>query len=300
MKRKATAGLISLAACAGLTLSSGALATEGGSDTIGEGAEAFFAGALPPAGVYGLLYYTHYHASRFNDSHGNSAVPGFKLDADVVIPRVVWMSDWSLLGGRYGAYAVLPMESLALDAGGASFNRTNLGDLIVSPGLIAWGAGPLRTVAAIEFVFPTGQYDMRAVLNTGKNYYTARPIFGVSWMPNDKVEMSAKITYSFNSPNRDTNYHSGNLFHIDYSASYALTPAARAGISGYFVKQTTDDTLNGQSVAGDGFRGQTFAIGPGLRYQFSKFSLEARVVKEFFVRNRPAGAAFWAKAVIPF
>nr|WP_311529483.1 transporter [uncultured Ralstonia sp.] len=300
MKRKAIAGLVSLAACASLTLSSGALATEGGSDTIGEGAEAFFAGALPPAGVYGLLYYTHYHASRFNDSHGNSAVPGFKLDADVVIPRVVWMSDWSLLGGRYGAYAVLPMEHLALDAGGASFNRTNLGDLIVSPGLIAWGAGPLRTVAAIEFVFPTGQYDMRAVLNTGKNYYTARPVFGVSWMPNDKVEMSAKITYSFNSPNRDTHYHSGNLFHIDYSASYAITPAARAGISGYFVKQTTDDTLNGQSVAGDGFRGQTFAIGPGFRYQFSKFSLEARVVKEFFVRNRPAGAALWAKAVIPF
>lgn len=300
MKRKATAALISLAACAGLALSSGALATEGGSDTIGEGAEAFFAGALPPAGLYGLLYYTHYHASRFNDSHGNAVVPGFKLDADAVIARVVWMSNLSVLGGRYGAYAVLPMEHLALDADGASFNRTNLGDLIVSPGLIAWGSGALRTVAAIEFVFPTGQYDMHAVLNTGKNYYTARPVFGVSWMPSDKVEVSAKITYSFNSPNNDTHYHSGNLFHIDYSASYALTPAARAGISGYFVKQTTDDTLSGQPVAGDGFRGQTFAIGPGFHYQFSKISLEARVVKEFFVRNRPAGTALWAKAVIPF
>ncbi|WP_264857954.1 transporter [Burkholderia cenocepacia] len=41
-------------------------------------------------------------------------------------------------------------------------------------------------------------------------------------------------------------------------------------------------------------------MGPGFRYQFSKISVEARVVKEFFVRNRPAGEAVWAKAVIPF
>jgi len=189
------------------------------------------------------------------------------------------------------------MEHLALEAGGASFNRTNLGDLIVSPALIAWGSGALRTVAAIEFVLPTGQYDMHAALNTGKNYYTARPVFGVSWLPNDKVDVSAKITYSFNSPNNDTHYHSGNLFHLDYSAGYAIMPKVHVGLSGYFVKQTTDDTQNGQSVNGDGFRGQAFAIGPGLRYQFSKVSVEARVVKEFFVRNRPAGEAMWVKAV---
>ena len=79
-----------------------------------------------------------------------------------------------------------------------------------------------------------------------------------------------------------------------------MTPKVRVGLSGYFVKQTTDDMQNGQPVAGDGFRGQTFAIGPGIRYQFSKISVEARVVKEFFVRNRPAGEAVWAKAVIPF
>lgn len=300
MKRKATLGAILLMACAGMALSSGALATEGGSDTIGEGAEAFFAGALPPPGLYGLFYYTHYHASRFNDSHGNGSVPDFKLDADVLIARPVFMTNLSLLGGRFGGYAVLPAERLALSAGGASFDRANLGDLIVSPFLIAWGSGALRTAAAVEFVFPTGQYDPRAALNTGHNYYTARPVFAVSWLPNDKVEVSAKMTYSFNAPNRDTHYHSGNVFHIDYSASYAVAPKAHLGVSGYFVKQTTDDMLNGQPVAGDGFRGQVFAIGPGIRYQFSKVSLEARVVKELFVRNRPAGEAVWAKMVVAF
>jgi len=300
MKRKAAFALISLAACAGIALCTGASATEGGSDTIGEGAEAFFAGALPPAGLYGLLYYTHYHASRFNDSHGNNSVPGFKLDADVLIPRVVWMSNLSVLGGRYGAYAVLPMEHLALDAGGASFDRTNLGDLIVSPALVAWGDGSLRTVAALEFVLPTGQYDANSPLNTGKHYYTVRPVFGISWFPVPGFEMSAKVTYSFNSMNTATDYHSGQLFHFDYGASYAVTTKARVGIAGYLVKQTTDDTQHDASVNGDGFRGQVFAVGPGFRYEFAKGSIDVRVVKEFFVRNRASGEAVWAKAVIPF
>ncbi|MGF6933576.1 hypothetical protein OKW41_002715 [Paraburkholderia sp. UCT70] len=300
MRRNVTPGLGALMVCASMALSSVAFATEGGSDNIGEGAEAFFAGALPPPGLYGILYYSHYHASHFNDSHGNNSVPGFKLDADLLIPRTVYMSNLSLLGGRYGAYAVLPVARLSLSAGGMPFDRTSLGDLLVSPALIAWGTGALRTAAAIEFVLPTGQYDKNAVLNTGKNYYTARPVFAVSWLPNERVELSAKVTYSFNSPNTDTNYHSGNLFHFDYSASYAVTPAARVGISGYFIKQMTDDVQNGQSVAGDGFRGQVFAMGPGLRYQFSKVSVEARVVKEFFVRNRPAGEAVWAKMVVAF
>ena len=184
--------------------------------------------------------------------------------------------------------------------GGASFDRTNLGDLIVSPALIAWGAGSLRTVAALEVVLPTGQYDKNAVLNTGKHYYTVRPIFGVSWFPVAGLEMSAKITYSFNSMNTATDYHSGQLFHIDYGASYAVTAKARVGIAGYFVKQTTDDTRYGASVNGDGFRGQVFAIGPGFLYQFAKGSLDVRVVKELFVRNRPSGEAVWARAVIPF
>lgn len=291
-------GMLLAGICA--ALSTNVHATEGGSDTIGEGAEAFFAGALPPAGLYGLLYYTHYFASRFNDSRGNSSVPGFKLNADVLIPRLVYMSNLSLLGGRFGAYAVLPMEHLSLDAGGASFDRTNLGDLIVSPAMIAWGDGSLRTVAAVEFVLPTGQYDKNAALNTGKNYYTVRPVFGISWFPAVGFEMSAKITYSVNSMNTATDYHSGQLFHFDYGASYAVTTKARVGIAGYFVKQTTDDTQYGASVNGDGFRGQVFAIGPGFRYEFAKGSVDVRVVKELFVRNRPSGEAVWARAVIPF
>jgi hypothetical protein len=79
-----------------------------------------------------------------------------------------------------------------------------------------------------------------------------------------------------------------------------VTTAVRVGIAGYFLKQTTNDVQNGHVVNGDGFRGQAFAIGPGFRYEFKKGSVDIRVVKEFFVRNRPSGEAVWARAVIPF
>lgn len=289
-----------LLACASIAVCSNVHATEGGGDTVGEGAEAFFAGALPPPGLYTLFYYTHYYASRFNDSHGDSSVPDFKLNADVLIPRIVYVSNLSLLGGRYGMYAALPLEHLSLDAGGTSFDRTSPGDLVFSPGFIEWGTGTLRGAVTVEFALPTGQYDKGAALNVGKNYYTARPSFVLTWLPTPELEMSTKVTYSFNSKNNATDYQSGQLFHFDYSISYAVTPAARVGVTGYFVKQTTDDVQNGESVAGGGFRGQTFAVGPGFRCQFKKISAEVRVVKEFFVRNRPAGEAVWARVAIPF
>ena len=113
-------------------------------------------------------------------------------------------------------------------------------------------------------------------------------------------EVSAKFTYSFNTQNRATDYRSGQLFHLDYGASYAVTTSARVGIAGYFIKQTTDDVQNGQAVNGDGFRGQTFAVGPGFCYEFKRGSAEVRVVKEFFVRNRPSGDAVLARAVFAF
>ena len=52
-------------------------------------------------------------------------------------------------------------------------------------------------------------------------------------------------------------------------------------------------------MAGNGFRGQAFAIGPALRYQFDKAGLELRWLKEFEVRNRPEGDALWLKLVLP-
>jgi len=296
-KQKINLTALLLAACCTINT---ARATESGADTIGAGAEGFLAGALPPAGLYGVLYYDSYHASRFNDSNGHSSVPGFGLTANVVIPRLVYMSDLTVFGGRVGGYGLVALQSLNLNVAGTSTTNTGVGDTVVGP-LLHWGEGSaLQTVAALDLSLPTGGYNKNSALNLGKNYTSVRPIFAVSYLPSNGFEASAKFSYTFNTKNDATDYLSGQLFHFDYSLSYAISSAAKLGINGYFIKQTTNDLQYGQEVDGDGFRGQAFAIGPAFRYQFSKFGIEVRALKEYAVRNRPAGESLWTKAVFAF
>lgn len=283
-----------------ISVAPAAMATESGADTIGAGSEGFLAGALPPAGFYGVVYYNHYRANRFNDGNGNSSVPGFSLAADVLVPRLLYMSDQTILGGRLGGFGLVALPVLSLDAAGAGQRQSGVGDTVVGP-LIHWGAGSsLHTVAALDISMPTGSYDKNRALNLGKNYTSFRPIFAISYLPPSGFEASAKVSYTFNTKNTATDYTSGQLFHFDYSVSYPVSPLAKLGVNGYYIKQVTDDKQNGQRVGNDGFRGQVFAIGPAFRYQFEKIGLEIRALREYAVRNRPAGDSVWVKAVVPF
>ena len=77
------------------------------------------AGALPPPGLYGLVYANHYRADRFDGGDGQALIPGFKVRANVLVGRIVYMSDTQVLGGQLGAYGVLPLVDLQVEAGGA-------------------------------------------------------------------------------------------------------------------------------------------------------------------------------------
>lgn len=107
------------------------------------------AGALPPPGLYGLVYANHYRADRFDGGDGQALIPGFKVRANVLVGRLVYMSDTQVLGGQLGVYGVLPLVDLQVEAGGARGSHTGLGDLEAGP-LIAWHHSPqLHTTAAL-------------------------------------------------------------------------------------------------------------------------------------------------------
>ena len=167
----------------------------------------------------------------------------------------------------------------------------------------------LTLAAAVEVTVPTGKYDAERLANTSNNFYTYKPLFSFTWLPTERTELSLKATYSFNMENHDTDYRSGQIFHFDYSASYRVTDNLRLGLNGYYLKQTTDDKQNGETVrvfgfgeeVDDGVRGQVFAIGPAVHLTFLKYaSAEIRWAKEFDVENRPEGDMLWAKLTIPF
>ncbi len=282
-----------------LTLGAGAHATENGLTTAAAGAEGFLAGALPPAGLYGLVYVNHYSADRFNDGDGNRLIPGFKVRANAVVGRLVYMSDTSVLGGQLGAYGVLPLVDLQVEAGGARSSHTGLGDLEAGP-LVAWHHSPqLHTAAALVGVLPTGDYDKNRLANTGSHITTLRGVYVASYL-GESVDASTKLTYSINQKNSATDYRSGQYLHADWNLGWRVAPTWQIGLQGYLIHQTTDDRQAGATV-GDGFRTRVFAAGPAVRWQSAPTSpsLEMRVLKESGARHHSSGTSLWLKAVFP-
>jgi hypothetical protein len=289
-------GLVSLCIAAGSQV---AKATEGGGDNIGQGSEGFFAGMLPTPGWYGVLYTNYYHASRFNDSHGNSSIPGFDLRAEVQAARLFYMTDLQFAGGRLGAFAIGSVASLQSRSSAGKDHRNGFGDVTIGPTL-GWDIGSLHPLLAMDIVVPAGGYNAARGLNTGGNYYSFRPIVAFTYLPANNLEVSAKLTYTFNLRNTDTDYRSGQIFHLDYSLSYPVMKDLRLGVNGYYLNQTTDDYQYGAPVDGDGFRGRVAAIGPAAHYQHGKVGLDFKVLKEFAARNRTQGTSVWAKMAVPF
>ncbi|MCS8129833.1 transporter [Pseudomonas aeruginosa] len=273
-----------------------AAATEGGGDTYPLGAEGVMAGALPPPGVYLLGYYQNYHASRFVDKHGKSSIPGFGVNVNAFIPRLVWMTNTQLLGGQLGFYTALPLVDLRVGMMGQRDDRRAMGDAYLAS-MIGWHSGAHHWGVAVETVLPTGEYDRDHMANAGKNYYTVRPMFGYSYSEPDGWDISTKLSYSFNSRNNDTDYKSGQYFAGDYSVGYRVKPNVTLALEGYAFKQMTSDNVAGEDI---GFRGQVFAYGPGVHYQAKGWSVEAKYLRETAVENRAQGNSTFVKFVWAF
>jgi hypothetical protein len=289
-----------LAASAAAVLTAApAVATEGGGSAYANGVETFMAGAVPPPGLYGLVYATRYSADKLRGNNGNDMkVPGFKVTATVIAPRLVWVPGVKLLGGDWVLTTVLPVADLKVSAAGNSDSRSGLGDILLGTG-VAWHHSPnLHSIAAIDVYTPTGSYDKSRLANIGRNYLAWEPVYAVTYVDPQGPNADIKLGYMTNQRNDDTGYKSGNEFHFDYSLGWGFGNGLTAGVGGYFYRQVSADNLAGSDVAGS--KGRAFAIGPAIKYDSGKgWLLMAKWQKESGVRNRAEGSAFWLKAVIP-
>lgn len=286
---------LSLSLLIGLT-SNLALATENGADSFALGAEGMMAGALPPPGLYLLNYYQNYHAGSFEHGPDN-----FHLDVNAFIPRLVWMTKHNYLGGQLGFYAAQPLVDLRLNIEGMSDHNAALGDLVLGS-MLGWHQGNHHWIGAIETVLATGQYDtptstQPVIANTGKNYNTVRPIIAYTYAPLMGLDISTKISYSFNDENDDTHYKSGEYFAGDYSLGYRLNDHVKLAIEGYAFKQAKSDRVSGNDI---GQKGQVLAVGPAIQYQDQNWSIEAKYLKETNIKNRPEGHTGLLKFVWAF
>jgi len=276
-----------------------AQATEGGGGTYPNGSEGFLAGALPPPGLYYVNYLVYYTSDRLNDKSGNKIPIDFHVNASANASRILYMSDKEFLGGQLGAYAILSLVHLSANTSVGSKSKVGIGDITAGP-VLAWHINKnLHAATALDITAPTGAYNKNDIANIGRNYWTFEPKAAVTYLSDSGFELTTEFMYDFNTENTATKYTSGQEFHIDYATGYQIG-SWKFGAEGYFYKQVTNDHGPG-TAANDGNKGQVFAVGPGIKYDFKSGGfLEVKYVKEMFAENKSEGDKFVAKFVIPF
>lgn len=275
-------------------------ATEGGVSVYPNGTENFMLGALPPPGVYGMVYGNHYKATRVNDDSGNNLnIPGFKVGADVVAGRIAWVPGTKVMGGDLVAHVIVPIVNLSVSVPGASQTKTGLGDITTGLGVGFHHSPNLHSVVAIDAFLPTGAYNKTDLANIGKNHWAVEPVYAVSYIDPKGFNGDLKFGYIINGKNSTTGYTSGNEFHFDYAAGWGFGNGWTAGVGGYVYQQVTDD--KGAGAPANGNRGRAMAIGPSVKYDSGKgWFATLKYEKEMSVKNRAQGDSVWLKAVFPF
>jgi len=303
----------------------------GGGQQYPNGAEAFMPGAAPPPGLTMINYFYWGHAEDLKDDNGDTVKHPNGRDAlnrvDVIadIVRLIWISNFQMLGGNYGQHLFAGFMYTGSNFNGPvspglseSFYDFNSPFIIYSPFLMTWHLmkGTLHIASSLSDIYiPFDNEDEDNPTSVGRNFWTFEPVLAVTWMPTPVWEFSTKFMYDFNTRQDDyvtalpftVDRTPGQEFHMDFNASYMIIDNLRVGINGYYYQQVTDDDFggvpDGWEPVFDEMEGQhsrAVALGPGIFYQHQNMMVTLRYQHEFAVRNKAEMQNIWFKFIYVF
>jgi hypothetical protein len=284
-------------------------------------------------GIYGQIWAQHYEATKLRDGSGNTpttstTIPGVgtlplkvegSVRADVLVPRLTFVTDQIIWDGRLGFSAALPMVhqtthvnlttslpagtpaavvagvngALATASAQRSGSHSGLADPEVSA-YLDWAQDESRIVVGVAMNPPLGDYDKNRVVNTGSGkYWTFKPLLVATRAWENGFSVGLRATYNINTRNDDTGVKSGQYLHADWSGMYRLTDQWQLGVQGYVLKQFTADK---GGLAGDN-KVQALSAGPVIAYvaESGNWGVDLKTMQEFSVRNRPQGTLTWLR-----
>jgi hypothetical protein len=254
-------------------------ATEGGQSLYLPGTyNDFSAAVFGPSGVYFRNDFFAYHGDISTAPLGGRLFNDIDQRVWMNSLKFNWRSDTQILGARYGAALTLPVVLyghaegfVQLDPGQArrQNDRTGIGDLYLAPIQLNWRWDNHHLTFSQGIFAPTGSYDADRVFNLGRNYWGFDPNLSYTWL-NERFghEVSFTAGFLFNTRNHDSNYRSGNEFHLDFLIAHHFSTLFAIGLPAYWYKQLTGDS---GSVAGGsnlgGFRGEAAGIGLAILFR---------------------------------
>lgn len=244
----------------------------------------------------------YYYAGQVNDNNGDKVPGSNKFISLSATTHVAYLSRLRLLDAFYGAEFLIPLADVESDANpGQNYRTQGVGDLTVSPFVVEWNnhklfGKPYFHRLDLALVLPTGQYNRNQPINIGNNLVSVNPYYALTYVPTDKLELSARLHYLWNSRNDQpfiglgaNTTQPGQAFHANFAASYRIFPELRLGFNGYVLQQITDDLVNGHTQPNSQER--VFALGPGIEWssRAGGISIYINSYFETGVENRAAG-----------
>ena len=239
-----------LAASLALTIAFAASATENGTTSFPSGGDDFLVAAMPPPGFYGVIYTNRYRADHVAGSSGDLPFERFDLRVNALALRFDWVKPVTVFGAdRWGTLFVVPLLDVDLAATPApgvtiAGSRSGVGDLALGNAL-HWTFERYHAMLAVDVIFPTGRYDANETVNLGRNQWVLRLNHMGTWFPTESWDVSYRVHTDINFRNRDTGYLSGRTAYLNLAVGWKPTPATTVGVSSYFLKQLSDDRLDG-------------------------------------------------------
>lgn len=290
---------------------------------------------VPAPGFYGAIYNYYYTTDQINDSHGDEidsltlvrrdgAEVTLDLDVDVDVyvlaPTLIWVSEWEVLGARYGALITPAFANSSVGASLATHTGRGLdsdsssfgvGDLYVQPLWLGWPLKHWDFALAYGFYAPTGKYDtdivdfpiigdrrVESTDNIGLGFWTHQFQGAVAWYPweNRGTAVTTALTYEIHDDKEDFDFTPGQVLSLNYGLSQYLPLNKKkdllldAGPAGYSSWQITDD--EGDDAAND-VHDEVHGIGGqiGLTYLPWEASLTAHYFHEYSAEDRFEGDA---------
>jgi hypothetical protein len=283
-----TKALLTAAGIAAVAFSP-AYATEGGDIATKPGAFIGASAGVPPPGIYMFNQVFTYQANLVGPGTSALNPPGTHktgVQAAVDVQGFLFVPGWTFLGATYDAVIVQPF---VMQSVGAPVNAQGSGafNTYIVPVELSWkfGNSGWAIKTGVGIYLPDGCTTGANGLGCEANPYTTyQPELIISYL-RDGWNLSAALYEEFNTENRDTHYTTGNIFHVDLTATKTIGKWTFGPVA-YYVAQVTDDscpascTALGNSTLAHTGRFETWAVGGLVGYDFGPASLSVWATQE--------------------
>jgi hypothetical protein len=296
------------------------LATEDARGVYPNGAEDCYAGCLPPPGTYFINYTTYQKFDSLRDDDGHK-FGNVKADIGATVFRFIKGTGCKVLGADWYWHVLIPVKyvhltsDVELPQGRFHGSKTGLGNLTFNPMILGWHFGDWHFAAGVDINTPAPGYDKMDYANSGEGYWNVEPIFAFTYLNKSGFEVGAKFMYDYNFTNWQTDYQTGQEFHVDWAIGQKVNNFKLAIVGFYYQQMTKDETgsrgpdlfypaygLNAKGTDIAPFKGKArvWALGPMVRYDYKNMFFLAKWYHEFDAENTVEGDGFWFKFFYAF